>query len=178
MCELGEYDPARDFSQPEIQDDSLQSVSDADSSRVLLSRSYSLLFETSLTPENAIIHSTESLGHKQKQTKSSPSKRLNAGLKLATVKTAAKKPPRRRRRPVTGAKLMKDDWQRRILLDIFEGLQGPITRAIREKATSLTGLPWRKIYKWTYDMDSVLNRKRLEFTRREGESLFDYSRTK
>lgn len=89
------------------------------------------------------------------------------------------KPRRKRNRPTKGLKQMKQDWQRRVLYDIFEGLKGPITQGHRDQAMKETGLPWRKIYKWIYDMDPILKRSRsYEFGRKEGERMFDYSRTK
>ena len=73
---------------------------------------------------------------------------------------------------------MKSDWQRRVLWQIFYKLEGALTQEIKQEAMRKTGLPWNKIYKWIYDNDPLLRRKPLSFERREGERLFDYSRTK
>ena len=46
---------------------------------------------------------------------------------------------------------------------MFKELEGPINREVRERAVSLTGLKWSKIYKWMFDnSDKLPNIKRQE----------------
>jgi hypothetical protein len=60
------------------------------------------------------------------------------------------------------AKYHMQNWQRSVLWDLFVGLDGPINRQVRQKACKMTGLEWRKIYKWAFDQGS-----RLKLTYRE-----------
>lgn len=39
---------------------------------------------------------------------------------------------------------------------MFNELEGPITRQVREEAVALTGLKWSKIYKWLFDQGDKL----------------------
>jgi hypothetical protein len=43
-----------------------------------------------------------------------------------------------------------------ILRRFFKALKGPITQEVRDKACALTGLQWKKIYKWLFDQGSKL----------------------
>jgi hypothetical protein len=38
-----------------------------------------------------------------------------------------------------------------VMREFFNNLEGPVTKADRAKAVELTGLDWRKIYKWGFD---------------------------
>ena len=50
----------------------------------------------------------------------------------------------------------KSEWQVLALKKMFRELEGPITRAVREEAVSMTGLKWSKIYKWLFDQGDKL----------------------